>query len=827
MGQGVEAFLEAIELNRRVQPAAAEEVFRAAITELSSAEIDRLSAEIDAALASFLKRRRRILTEFVQQVLARVPVEAAITDAAPPPVERGAPKPEVAATVRATPAIMAGHRTHRPASEGLTYNKERLSADLEDLSNHHIFQWATFYRETLSQYFDAYLEALGTSDRPWEWLNLVKAALSHHASEIFSRGYGYQTRQHQATPHYAITKSLSGLQRFLDLPLEFYSARLAVSQHSGSGLSLRQLASAMVSGILIGYSHARFDVSGYKILPRFPGSWFYVLPFLTADDLREVCAELERGDLVDGIHESVLPFAKAIDVLAHKDRSTYPLPALSQFTEDSRRLEIQLQFAPDAAILRRVEVHCYTSGRFFDRSLIEQAASRGVGAVLAPLRADLRVQLMNVERFSDIIVPTIGAEGDEPHVRLVARLEDHFYDSPGASSNRIIDFNYAAQFPLESPFLTRYSHVYRTSVRRLMQDFERRNGVRLWCSVRRSGKTTACASDLGSTTSQTTVLPQTCDQTGQIREGDVFMKAVRHALDSGTRLPDDFVAATVAECLQSENDKRVVLVLDEYETLFGELKAAMEKDGGIRYLVVQPLLNQLVAFTRENLLIFMGQQPDAHWILMDQNQLSPVVMQDNFPLFARDKASRSLDEFEELLQKMMSSHVRLEQEFVDAVYAETGGHPFLTGKMLVAFWDWLIEKRFPTSALSPARADLFNDFASERLTARSIAYNERYKMFKRAASDHLSPLGRVKDPWLHSVYSAMRSLVLNSPATYAIPETQFEEMAERYSSSMSPHELLASASQANFLTLEDGLVRPKIRVLARIAAAVKPMNGAA
>lgn len=252
----------------------------------------------------------------------------------------------------------------------------------------------------------------------------------------------------------------------------------------------------------------------------------------------------------------------------------------------------------------------------------------------------------------------------------------------------------------------------------------------------------------------------------------------------------------------------------------------MERDGGTRYLMVQPLLNQLVAFTRDNLLIFMGQQPNAHWILTDQNQLSPVVMQDNFPLFAHDNGSQSTDEFEELLQKMMSSHVRLEDEFVDAVYEEAGGHPFLTGKMLVSFWEWLIEKRLPTSALSPARVELFRDFAAERLTPRAVAYSAHYDMFKTAASDHLSPLGRDHDPWLHSVYSAMRGLVLNSPGTFSMPEGQFEQMVERYSAPMSPQELLASAARSNFLTLEHGLVRPKIRVLARIAAAVRPMNGA-
>ena len=130
---------------------------------------------------------------------------------------------------------------------------------------------------------------------------------------------------------------------------------------------------------------------------------------------------------------------------------------------------------------------------------------------------------------------------------------------------------------------------------------------------------------------------------------------------------------------------------------------------------------------------------------------------------------------------MMSPHVRLDDDFVDAVYGETGGHPFLTGKVLIAFWDWMIEQRYPISALSPVRAELYYQFAAACLTPRAVSYSHHYDMFKRAASDHLSPVGREADPSLHSVYSAMRGLVLNSPSTFSLPESQFEEMAERYS----------------------------------------------
>jgi hypothetical protein len=268
-------------------------------------------------------------------------------------------------------------------------------------------------------------------------------------------------------------------------------------------------------------------------------------------------------------------------------------------------------------------------------------------------------------------------------------------------------------------------------------------------------------------------------------------------------------------------DTRVVLVLDEYETLFGDLTTSMNRDIGLRYTVVQPLLNQLVAFTRDNLLIFMGQQPNAHWILMDQNQLSPVVMQDTFPLFPHHPGS-SNGEFYELVHKVMSSHVDIEPDFVDRVYEETGGHPFLTGKLLVSFWDWLIANGRPASDLVPMRPELFMKFTSSTFNHTAIAHNQRYEMFKRAASDHLSQAGRITDPWLHSVYSAMRGLALWSPESFELPLDDFLILAERDCTGMSPQELLSSASRANFLTFDENAVRLRIRLLGRVAAAVRP-----
>ena len=745
------ALEEISRLNNRVLPADAEAKYRTLLKSLERAAVLAHETELRQSLQGFLPKRRRTLADMLdarlnESTIARGPDPKSAATSAVASIGDLQEVTTVGAPLHQTQpgAIATTSPPSKPRTVGsaLAYMDKRFSADLDELSNHHVFQWATFYRDTLSEYFDSFLEYLYTADRPKLLLNLVKSALSHHAREIYGKDYTHVTASDSSDAEHAVIKSMTALQRFLDLPIEFYSARLADAHHNGASMRLRQLCSAMAFGILHGFASATLGQTGNQLLPQNPRFWAHVLPFLTSEDLRELATVLQPDDFVEGVQDSVLPLVQALDMFLGKDAQSAPLPALSQYVPTTRRLDLSLQMPPNAVGSRLIELQCYMSEQFVDRHLIEEAAARAISAVVAPLRPDLRGLVAAIERLSDIVVPT-GGSGREvaAHTRLLAVIEDLVYETKATSLNRPISYNYAAEFPLENPFLTKYNHVYRLSVRRLMQSYERRNGVRLWCSVRRSGKTTACASDLGSTTGQSAIIAQTCDSTGQMPGGDLFYKSIRKTLDSGQRLDDEFVARTVGHCLprSTTDDTRVVLVLDEYETLFGDLKASLVARPELRYAVVQPLLNQLVAFTRDNLLILMGQQPNAHFILMDQNQLSPVVEQDSFPLFAHEPASASTEEFYELLHKVMTRYVELDLDFVGQVYEETGGHPFLTVKLMVSFMDWLIAMRQPASSLTPVRAELFSEFAHASLSQKAILHNFRYDLFKAAASSHLSP----------------------------------------------------------------------------------------
>lgn len=449
--------------------------------------------------------------------------------------------------------------------------------------------------------------------------------------------------------------------------------------------------------------------------------------------------------------------------------------------------------------------------------------------IVAPLLGDVVVGVRASDRLKSAVVAASGATGDaeisasDDQVRqaILSRLQLTVYGrrSPRASS-RPLEYNFARNFPLNNPFLTRYYHVDRSSVRELMRTFERRNGARVWCSVRRSGKTTACT-DLGATGTATVVI-QTCDTTGQAVGGSIFYESVTAALAGGAQLPNGFFRDAVIRAAgpRANDPERIVCVLDEYETLFGRLKASGRPDNELRYTVVQPLLNQMAEFARDNLLVFLGQQPNAHFILMDQNQLSPHIQQDAFPLFRYNPAA-GRTEFGELVTRVLTPRIMVEPDFVAALHDETAGHPFLTVNILVELVDWLIEQARPVGGLTLTGPD-FGEFAAARLGPQQVRLSPEYSFFRGAASEAMGNDGRRDTPWLYAMYRVLRSITRMSAGDFACSRSDFGRLVAELGddAAWNAEELLASGSLANFLAYDATTVRPRIRMLARIASIV-------
>ncbi|WP_406383983.1 hypothetical protein OHU25_41020 [Streptomyces sp. NBC_00117] len=791
----VDAALRDIEgLCRAVKPDQAQDLANGLIESLPVHDLEEREAQIRTVFTrAFLKKRRNALLFRLDEKLH-----------GPPP--SAAPEPEELAQVEG------------PVEDWL---EEFLEA-LQYLSDRHIFQWSTYYRNRLAEDFTSFLDRLTAPEAARTLLPEIALALSGHAQDIFQKGFNYQIGQGESEQG-ALMKSLNGLQRFFDLPIEFYSTRLPAAVDLESARRLRALNSCMLSAIVVGYAQVDFgNRTGRDALLEHTRAWFHTLPFLVMDDVLLVQQQIGRNHVIHGLLSSVLPTVSAFDGLGD-NRQHVPLPALSQYSVAEQRLDISLRPSTQSPYQQMIEVQCYLAGGYVDRRDLEEAHRRGVAAIVAPLPSDLRAFIEQDGRLREtVVVPgepdseSIAQTRDQVLQLLVARS---YRQGTASVRNQRLQVNLARDFPLEEPGKLRYYRVHRHSVHDLLRTFESRNGVRLWCSVRRSGKTTA-GFDLASTTGEAVVVSQTCSSTGELANDGACFERICDALDEGHRIPGTFFANLVNHCAEgaAADSGRTVFVLDEYETLFGVLGLALQRDPGTRYTVVQPLLNQMVQFARENLLVFLGQQPDAHFILMEQNQLSPYVRQDPFPLFAHENGSED-SEFARFTQKVMSQQVSLDAGFVDAVYAETAGHPWLTVNLLRDFVDFLIKQERRQSDLYLRPEDAAK-FAELRLRASHISRSREYEFFRRAAS---GAMGEVQGPdtvWLRSVYRCLSEIVRASPESMRCSMEDFADIVARLGpgTEISADRLLSSATESNFLNHDDEWVWPKIRLLGRIAA---------
>jgi hypothetical protein len=700
-----------------------------------------------------------------------------------------------------------------------------LQSELANLSSLHIFQWSTFYRDSLGTLFDQFFDACRVDDRPVDdALVPVTSALRTHSTDIFQKGYNYFTRTTGTILDLAVAKGLAGLQRFLDLPIEFYSLRVNAPRTGRDTVALRSLVSAMLSGIAEGFAEVAFDRGrGREVLNASPGQWAYILPFLSSSHLGSLVNVLGTEPFVPHLESALHPLASALDNILTDTTETIALPALSFYNASQLRFDVSLSAPVPGAVARNLDVQIHLDPGSVSRPALQESSRRGTAMILAPLSSELYSVVQGDERLSQILVDWFDSATATKKCRGV--LEYALYKHASARlASQPLQYNFAQDFPLHNPFMTRYVHVHRSSVRELARTFERRNGVRLWCSVRRSGKTTSCI-DLGSSDNDSTFVIQTCAGTNQIAGGTRFYETLLSTIEGGGQLPVDFFAKAVEDCAQEGTETtRFVFVLDEYETLFGRLRACVRADDTTRYTILQPLLDQMVAFTRENLLVFLGQQPTAHYVFMEQNQLSAYVEQDSFPLFRRSVGQATDDEFSELISRVFAQRAGYDAAFADELFSETAGHPYLTVKLLTAFVDFLIERDTPAGSLFLVGAD-FHEFKGARLNRRHLLQEKAYSFFREAVAEATSRDCKAYSPWLFSVYSLLRALGRASPESLSISVDDFAGLFDRLklpSLGFSAEELLGSASQANFFDEEGGVVRARIPLLARIAAVSTP-----
>jgi hypothetical protein len=696
---------------------------------------------------------------------------------------------------------------------------ERLRGDLQYLRDHRIFDWAYSYRDLVFRTFDEALEAVAGDTSGEAVLQHIGEMFRSHAQDIFDKGYIFKIRSwdHQE----ALLISTNGIQRFLDLPIEYFTNLLRSSPDWNRVRHARTVCSYLLHGILSGYGQTVFGpVNGFTSLAQKPRSWVHTLPLMMPGHLQDLATKIPQPDIRNALTDVLGPVLRAVDLLSeHAPEGQQPLPSFGEYIEGKGRLEMVIESSGRLASVP-LEIHCYFRPTHLSRLELQSTIERGVALVVAPLSRELQEWVDTDRNVRTRVVNTSGVNlqmvQGQVHTLLANLFTTETWEAP-------LTFNFARKFPLTATTLGANYRVNRTSVRDLIRTFESDTGVRLWCSVRRSGKTTSANHDL-LTSDGSRVVFQTMLPTGTNPNDGSFSNAVQRALTAKEQLKPDFLG----ECLREASgqgffDGRLIFVLDEYEILFERLRIADQDSEWNRYHIVLPLLSELHQFSQQNLVLFIGMRPNAHHIVQEHNQLIYRAHLDQFPLFAHTPG-RSDSEFSSLVQRVLQEMVQVEPALIDRLHAETGGHPFLTVNLLRDFCDWLIEKRTRANKRNLTFDD-FDRFAPERLVPKALNICQEYGIMRDFLKSVLATPQKQSSRWVHTVVSAMRLLVDGDPVGMACPIEDLCARLERHPGRS--HflddllEVITSATQANFLRIDGNIVRPRIPLLARIAQPIQ------
>lgn len=763
-----------------------------------------VSPDLEVLIARFLPKRKKQLTVALENALAI------------------AKRPTLPTVVRANA---------QPAPTPLPTDIQLYTKRLDELRDFHIFQWATYYRDVIGYIFKNLLSTLKNTDTWHSELESVSNDFARHSNEIFSQGYRYLANN-KISDEVALIKSSNGLQKFLDVIINIYIANRDLVNSAKDARLTWATTSSLLVGVLRGYGKTAFGaLSGWHMLRLNSRSWIPALGFLNGSDATSLLQDFPSSAAPADIFSAVAPTLVAFDQLSNKYHGTrFLLPRLSRVAAGQpSRLEITVTAFENVPV-RDIIVTCFFDGPLSDSRFLTDAINQRATAVVAKLSTAARewaAQQGKNPKVIDVSDVTARVDDAQNFAQIIrATIEAEIRADSGLQSTQSFNRNYAREFPLEDPDFRRYFLVERHSVKRLLDQFQTETGVHLWCSVRRSGKTTA-VSNMADVTGHAVVVVQTMDHQSHQLELNVLERRVREALQKRIPIAQDFFSNVVRECVISSvsiemAQMKVILVIDEYETLFGLIEAFTKDDIGLRYLVAQPLLSQMVSFATANLLILMGQRPDAHYVLASQNQLSPLVRQHNFPLFEHHSGGNDT-EFSQFLRRVLTEKMQFAPSFVDAVYQETSGHPYLTVNLMVDLCDWLIENHVEEgrSQLDAAR---FAAFVRDRLSQAMIQRSPHYTFFQTMLGDYLSERSRQQEPWLYAMASVLHDIGKKHPKSFSCTIVNYQHLAQTASRSarLTPDQLLSSGTMSNFLRVHDGHVAPAIRLMGRLAASVVP-----
>lgn len=706
-----------------------------------------------------------------------------------------------------------------------------LDDRFEDLFHWHKFQWSTYYRDELRAIMAGTIDLLRSGCDAEAAFLAISTATRTHSAKIFTHGFDYITSQSWSTPEAALAKSLGGVRSFLELPVEIYADESSRITEPQDCRALRRITSSMLFGILAGFLDAQLgEANPAELLKRTAKTWAHVLPLLESHAIKTISEDLVLKDIAPILGRPLLLLVQELDHASSQSSVDAVVITSVLVNLNDETIDVTLRPPADSSDTKPLEIAILGGDGQVVKHQIEQRVKLGFIAcvVQKPVQAYWKGTFPTKDIKETVV--TMPEEGGKSVGFLLSRLRLRFYENTVVVQPSVsLKTNIAERFPLENPTLLTFFRVERPSIRALQTTLSTRTGVLLWCSVRRSGKTTG-VSELANGISERSAVFQRCEMTGGDSTSRMLFEEVCDALDQMVPLSRDFLRKIVASAapMGDLQNRGSILIVDEYDRLFGRLRSAGRINEDARHIIIQPLLDQFVEFATENLVILLGQQPNAHFIFMDQNQLSAYVQQEPYPLFSHENNSHE-SEFHELVRRTFQKTLSFDNSFVDSIYEETGGHPFLAINLLRDFVDWLIARKvIPNS--TPLTGVLFKEYAVHGLTHTAIGRSRHYHYFRSAASEAMSQESMMISPWIYVAYKLLRHLALEYYSqSVAVEQSAIQEyvtstLAEANLSSYTTDSFLASAAESNFIELSNDEIRAKIPILARISAAVGLVN---
>lgn len=770
--------------------AKAEDAFKILVLGSDHATLTLISHDLWGVLEEFHKSRKSDLSQLLQRALERGPRHA-------------------------------GGQSGEPAQPQIASVYDGYQRQMSELSGRHIFQWATHYRENCAFILKDVVSRLSAMHDNTEAEDRIREIFAEHSREIFSKGYE-KILERRLAHEIGLAKSLRGLQQFMNVIVGVLRDQREKAPSKTYAAMYWDIASAMISGILLGYRDVAVGkLVGEELLSDYLNAWVPTLGFCRG---RHAILLAEQGRSVfNGSEASVCSLLMGVDRWASQASTPAVMPKYSRVAIGLSRLDITYSMGVDRVSRDIVASAFFGAPLYFKDDLADAIALADV--VVAELTPDTREWVDS--SGTNEVVDSSDVQGQvagfvDLAETVSAKLTSRSAPSNAKSLSGRLPRNYAKDFPLDDPlFREGHYEVERHSVNRIIQGLQRGIGAYVWCSVRRSGKTTSAEAIAGPSGERMVVL-QTMDHRPNSPELNVMGSRIRAVLEEGNAIPETFFAELVKDCVAATTQanaprRNLVLIIDEYETLFDLIDTYTERVPSLKVLVALPLISQMLGFSMRNTLLFMGQRPDAHMILLSQNQLSPNVRQYAFPLFEHQPGSPS--EFATLVSRILGENMRVADSFIEAVYQETKGHPYLTVNILVDFCEWLMEST-SFELGSELGGHNFVDFSRERLDLVVLRNSPHYRLFHKMLAEFSSERSRAQEPWLYSVTSILRDIVKRHPRRMSCSLAAFDAIAKPYEDlARAPsRQLLASAAMANFFSESNGTVSAGIPLMARLAA---------